>query len=104
MSLMRIEIENQYLVDLYEGNNVQGKPKFQKSVIKAFLKTIRMLESSPNPEFLYKIKSLNYESLKGDKKGLFSVRINKQYRLEFKQRDENSLTVISIVELSNHYK
>jgi proteic killer suppression protein len=99
-----IEFENDDLADLYEGNDVKGKPKYQKTLIKAFMKTVRILQVAPNPKYLYRFRSLNYEPLKGKKKGLFSVRVNNQYRLEFRQHYDNSITVINIIELSNHYK
>jgi proteic killer suppression protein len=51
---------------------------------------------------------LNYEKLSGDKNGLESVRVNDQYRIEFISHKEGeepqTITVCSIVELSNHYK
>lgn len=50
---------------------------------------------------------LNYEVLKGDKKGISSVRINQQYRLEFTVRDvmnEQIITVCRLLDISNHYK
>jgi proteic killer suppression protein len=59
-------------------------------------------------EDLYLFKSLNYEKLIGDKKGLESVRVNQQYRIEFKSAVEGEesdiITICSIVELNNHYK
>lgn len=48
---------------------------------------------------------LHYEKLHGDKEGLSSVRINDQYRIEFReilQGDETFAEVCSIVDLSNH--
>lgn len=56
---------------------------------------------------LYRLNSLNYEVLKGDKKGISSVRINQQYRLEFTVRDvmnEQIITVCRLLDISNHYK
>jgi len=56
---------------------------------------------------LYRLNSLNYEVLKGDKKGISSVRINRQYRLEFTVRDvvnEQIITVCRLLDISNHYK
>lgn len=56
-------------------------------------------------EQLYPIHSLNYEVLQGDKKGVSSVRINRQYRLEFTVRDilgEQIVTVCRLLEISNH--
>ncbi len=54
------------------------------------------------------MKSLNYEKLIGDKKGLESVRVNNKYRIVFisslASKGPDTLTICSIVELSNHYK
>jgi proteic killer suppression protein len=50
---------------------------------------------------------LHYEHLHGDKEGLSSVRVNDQYRIEFREiiEDEKTIAeVVSITELSNHYK
>jgi plasmid maintenance system killer protein len=40
-------------------------------------------------------KGLHFEALKGEKKGLYLVRVNKQYRLEFKIEND----VIKLVEI-----
>jgi len=50
-----------------------------------------------------------FEKLIGDTKSIFSARINKQYRLEFKPINEIGYEFIDVVELdlneiSNHYK
>ena len=45
--------------------------------------------------------------LVGDKAGLESVRVNDQYRIEFKTTQVMSeivITVCNVIELSNHYK
>jgi len=59
-------------------------------------------------EDLYLIKSLNYERLQGNKKGLSSVRINDQYRLEFREMiNANSIIeveICSLIDITNHYK
>jgi proteic killer suppression protein len=58
-------------------------------------------------EDLFPYASLNYEVLHGDKAGLESVRVNNQYRIEFRSEiinKEQSITICNILELSNHYK
>ena len=53
------------------------------------------------------INSLNYEVLKGDKRGISSIRVNDKYRVEFTVREsieEPIVTVCNIIDLSNHYK
>jgi plasmid maintenance system killer protein len=47
------------------------------------------------------------EHLHGDKEGLSSVKINDQYRIEFREILEGDKTIaemVSLTELSNHYK
>ena len=65
------------------------------------------MQEAITPEALYRYQSLNFEALQGDKKGLYSVRVNLQYRIEFEIQAENEdivITVCNIIELSNHYK
>ena len=106
---MIIEFEQEYLRELYEEGKAAGKKhRFQPEVIKQYQKTIERLEITNKIEDLFQISSLNYEKLSGNKKGLESVRVNNQYRIEFKSsitgEEPDVLTICSIVELSNHYK
>ena len=63
---------------------------------------------APNVEALYMLSSLNYEVLKGNKKGVSSIRIDKKYRLEFiistHSSGESLITICSILDISNHYE
>lgn len=106
---MEIIFEKDYLEQLYEiGKAKNKKYRFQKTVIKKYKNTIDKLKVANQIEDLFPIKSLNYEKLKGDKNGLESVRVDQKYRIEFISSIEgdepNSITICSIVELSNHYK
>jgi proteic killer suppression protein len=61
----------------------------------------------PDTIALAKYNGLNFENLKGIKAGISSIRVNKQYRIEFTVTDtgvESIATVCNILELSNHYK
>ena len=105
---MKIEFEKEYLRELYEEGKASGKKhRYQPQVIKQYRKAIERLEIADKIEDLYHVGSLNYEKLSGNKNGLESVRVNDQYRIEFKSHKEGvkqTITVCSIVELSNHYK
>lgn len=81
---MNVEFEKGYLADLYEkGKTDDKKHRFQPRVVSGYLKCVKALISASRLEDLYMFRALNYERLKGDKKGLSSLRINNQYRLEF---------------------
>jgi toxin HigB-1 len=106
---MKIEFGHEYLRELYEEGKASGKKyRFQPQVIKQYIKTVNRVKNENRIEDLFVISSLNYEKLSGDKKGLESVRVNDQYRIEFKSRTEGEvpelITICSIIELSNHYK
>jgi proteic killer suppression protein len=106
---MKIEFEHEYLRELYEEGKASGKKnRFQPQVIKQYKKTIDRLGDVNKIEDLYAFSSLNYEKLSSDKKGLESVRVNDQYRIEFQSRTEGEvpdmITICSIIKLSNHYK
>jgi proteic killer suppression protein len=106
---VEINFEKEYLQELYENGKTRSKKhRFQPNVIKKYIQTIDKLRVAKNTEELYPIKSLNYERLTGDKKGLESVRVDGRYRIEFittlEGEEPDSITICSIIELSNHYK
>lgn len=104
---MIVTFEQTYLKELYEnGKTSNKKHRFQPSIVKRYKDRINYLMKATSKEELYPIKSLHFEALHGDKKGLFSVKVNDQYRIEFsltENLEEPILTICNIVELSNHY-
>lgn len=106
---MVVTFEKEYLRELYETEKATDKKyRFQPHVVSKYVRCIDLLIGAPNLEALYKFNSLNYEVLKGDKKGISSIRVNNQYRIEFittnVSETEAVITVCNIIELSNHYK
>ena len=103
---MLLKFNNAYLESLYAGKPVKGKPIYSKELVIQFKKTVLRIEQAENSNQLKQFRSLNFEALKGNKKGLYSVRVNKQYRLEFKLENDN-ITLVEIVlieALSKHYE
>lgn len=104
---MIVSFTQGYLQELYlKGKCSDKKHRFQPSLVKQYQRRIEQLIAAGSPEALYQINSLNFEALKGDKSGLFSIRVNDKYRIEFsieRNEEQLTLTVCNIVELSNHY-
>jgi proteic killer suppression protein len=94
---MLVTFEKEYLQELYEtqGTTNQQYP-FQQQIIKKYISCIDMLICAPNIEALCKVRLLNYRVLTGDKKGISSVRINNQYRIEFKVKTVLSEVILTI--------
>lgn len=103
---MLVKFENDYLENLFIGKPLKGKPKYSDVVVSKFKKCVLILKNIENSMELSKFRGLNFETLKGNKKGLYSIRVDDGYRLEFSlESDIILLTEIAIIEeLSNHYK
>ena len=105
---MEIKFDKTYLEELYDtGKTTDKKYRFQPQIAKKYRKTIDILESVAAVEDLFLYNALRYEKLIGDKDGLESVRVNDQYRIEFKTTkvvSETVVTICNVIELSNHYK
>ncbi len=103
---MEVHFTNTNLEKLYTGLPVTGKLKYSKEVIEKFRIKVDILKNAEHTIELRNIRSLNFEALRGDKKGLFSIRVDLKYRLEFSiDKNKISLTeIIFIKDLSNHYR
>ena len=105
---MEIKFNKKYLQELYEGGKTtEKKYRFQPQTVAQYQKTIAILISVSRVEELFRYYGLRYEVLHGDKEGMESVRVNNQYRIEFKTTQvvsETVVTICDIYELSNHYK
>ena len=105
---MIVSFEKEYLKKLYDmGCCDDKKHRYQPDIVRRYQKAINFLKRASSIETLWNIRSLNYEVLKGDKAGLSSIRVNDQYRIEFKvhiNEKDPILTICNVVELSNHYK
>jgi len=105
---MIVVFEKEYLLELYQdGKSKDKKHRFQPQIVKRYIRVIDLMISEENVLGLTKYGSLHYERLTGDKEGLSSVRVNDQYRIEFreqKEADKTIATICRIEELSNHYQ
>ena len=105
---MEITFEQDYLRELfYEGRAKDKKHRFQPQIVRKYIKVLNLMESLDSTQDLYRFTSLHYEKLVGDKVGRESVRVNDQYRIEFRSETvgkERLITICNILELSNHYK
>lgn len=100
---MIVTFDKEYLRQLYTEGVSDKKHRFQPDIIKRYKRCIDYLKSAGKIEDLFRLPSLRYEVLKGDKAGISSIRVNDQYRVEFTVTDAQ-VSICNILELSNHYK
>lgn len=105
---MIIVFEKPYLRELYQkGKTRDKKYRFQPQIVSKFIRVINLMKQLENIQGLTKYGSLHYEKLHGNKKGISSVRVNDQYRIEFTEAMESGkqiATICNITDLSNHYQ
>ena len=105
---MIVTFEEDYLRELYEdGQASDKKHRFQPQIIKKYTRVVDLMMEEANVMGLTKYGGLHYEHLHGDKEGLSSVKVNDQYRIEFREildGDKTIAEMVSLTELSNHYK
>lgn len=98
----------EYLRELYEkGRTSDKKHRYQPQIIKKYVHVVDLMTEVSNVMELARYGSLHYERLRGDMEGISSVRVNDQYRIEFREimQDEKVVAeVVNILDLSNHYK
>ena len=100
---MVVKFENDYLEKLYVGDPLKGKPRYSEVVVKKIKKCVLILSSVGSSLELTKFNSLHFEALKGDKMGLFSIRVDLGYRLEFRIT-KDVIEIVHIEQLSKHYE
>lgn len=106
---MVVTFDKEYLSEMYQtGKSTDKKYRFQPQVITRYIRCVDILIGVSDTESLYRMNSLNYEVLKGDKKGISSIRVTDKYRIEFTvtevEEAQTIITICNILELSNHYQ
>jgi proteic killer suppression protein len=103
---MKIYFKTEELKALYETplEEIRGKRKVPTEVLKRYKSRIDLLIEIAKIEELRPFKGLNFEFLKGDRKGQCSIRLNDQYRLIITPMDEKTVQVLLINEISKHYE
>lgn len=61
-----------------------------RSFARQIEKRLEILDAAPNREALMALPSNHFESLKGDRNGQFSIRVNQQWRLCFEWPSDSS--------------
>ena len=100
---MQLKFNNDYLELLFLGKETKKKPMYNEEVLIQFKKKVQILQLIESTHELNKFKGLRFKPLKGKKIGLYSIRINQAYRLEFKIINELTIEIIIIEDLTNHY-
>jgi proteic killer suppression protein len=105
---VNIYFKSQILFDLYEGRGATNK-QFRSipGVIKKYQGVVGIFNIIEKISDLYSFPGLRYEKLKGNLIMYSSIRLNRKYRLIFREVHSNLdfeiVDTLEIIEISNHY-
>ena len=97
---MNVEYNNKELYLLYKGIQ-KGKPKFQISEIKQYIKLVNKILDNKSLLNLSKIKGCRLHKLKSKKHDIYSLSSSLKNRIEFEYNKE--INTATITKFSKHY-
>ena len=98
---MNITSADEALLELYTNGKTSDKryKRLQLQVIRGVKKAVDYMKAARRIEDLFPMNGLNYEALKGDRKGQESVRCNGAWWLIFRSSPIDGSIIIAEIEL-----
>jgi len=87
-----------------ELDKLETDPKFDAgyspAIVKAFRKRMQTIRSATDERDFFAMRSLNFEKLKGNRSGQYSMRLNDQWRLilSFSGKAQNKAVIVIGIE------
>jgi toxin HigB-1 len=76
---------------------------FDRSLVKTFRMRVQLIKAAQDERSFYNLKSLHFEKLKGNLDGLYSMRLNKQWRLILELRKGHSDKLVIILSIEDYH-
>lgn len=76
---------------------------FADAIVKAYRKRIQQIRAATDERTFFALRSLNFEKLKGDREGQYSMRLNSQWRLIVKLEGAAPNKVVHVVEIVDYH-
>jgi proteic killer suppression protein len=95
---LRFQFKTKKLEALYTEE--RGARRYLPEVVDAFFDVMAIISAAEDERDLYALKGLHFEKLTGDRRGEYSIRLNKQLRLTMviTRDDEGNYLVILDIE------
>jgi toxin HigB-1 len=76
---------------------------FSRDIVKAIRKRFQQVRAAEDENVLRSQVSLHFEKLKGNRKHQYSIRLNKQFRLIFELKEENSSKTLVVKSVEDYH-
>lgn len=76
---------------------------FAGPIVSAFRRRLQLIRQAPDERDFYAMRSLNFEKLKGDRAGQYSMRLNAQWRLILELRGKGAEKVVRVLGIEDYH-
>jgi proteic killer suppression protein len=76
---------------------------YSQAIVRAFRKTMQKIRAAVDERDFYQQRSTNFEKLKGDREGQYSMRLNDQWRLILELSGEGSTKEVVVIEIADYH-
>lgn len=98
---MEIEFADERLKRLAKEANFDGG--YDRAIVRTYRMRIQLIEAAIDERAFRAMKSLHFEKLKGDMEGLYSMRLNGQWRLILKFRKEETGKLVVVLSIMDYH-
>ena len=98
---MNVRHENDDLSRLESDPKFDGG--FDRAIVKAFRMRMQLIRSAVDTRAFYAMTSVRFEKLKGSRQDQYSMRLNNQWRLILKLKEESTGKVIVVVSITDYH-
>ncbi|GJQ52456.1 MAG: hypothetical protein HKUEN02_13030 [Anaerolineaceae bacterium] len=99
---MRFIFKSKKIALLYSEE--KGSHKYPPEVVDAFFEKMTIISAAPDMRDLYALKSLHFEKLLGTRKNDRSIRLNQQWRLTLRLKQDENGEFILILDIEDYHK
>ena len=100
--MLQVNFVNKDLQHLYENPEL-GKGLYPRWVVETFIEVVSVMQSVDTVEQINSFWDYRVWPKKGNMKGIWAARLNKQRRLEFTRWKMGEVQVVNLKRISNHY-
>ena len=76
---------------------------YAESIVKAYRRRIAFIRAAPDERDFYKMNSLNFERLKGNREHQYSMRLNDQWRLILEFAGKGSEKAVVVIGIEDYH-
>ncbi|MCH7905254.1 MAG: type II toxin-antitoxin system RelE/ParE family toxin [Armatimonadetes bacterium] len=100
---MNFAFDDRKLQTLYITGKGKIARQLAREIIDKFFISLEIVASVTSTDQLRQFRGLNYEALKGNRKGQHSLRLNDQYRLIVEESVDGNGQILLIIEIDDYH-